>query len=135
MRALVAIAWKSGSIVRPHQGSDGSFLFSLGRRPRGNIGQLADMALLGRTRSRPAVGAIRQLADVTVRETGDDPGMEVRISLDQTDPPVGRLRVEPGPPDSGVAAAHDVPFTGWLGLLHVLSDAIGSTADPPPSSE
>jgi len=45
--------------------------------------------------------------------------VEIRVILDSTDPPAGRLRVTPG-------AAHardeqpDVCFTGWLGLLRAL---------------
>ena len=47
--------------------------------------------------------------------------MEIRIVLDQLDPPGGRLRVVPG---SGRAhravAGGEIPFTGWLGLLRAL---------------
>lgn len=58
--------------------------------------------------------------------------MEVRISLDQSEPPVGRLTVT-GPP--GVPGTpSSVPFTGWLGLLRALSDALGSSGDAPPGS-
>jgi hypothetical protein len=54
--------------------------------------------------------------------------MELRISLDQSQPPVGRLTVTsaPGRPQSSI------PFTGWLGLLRALSDTIDSSAEPSP---
>jgi hypothetical protein len=57
--------------------------------------------------------------------------MEVRIVLDQFDPPVGRLQVLTTPTRSGDSMRPAVPFIGWLGLLHALSDAIGSPGDPP----
>ncbi len=51
--------------------------------------------------------------------------MEVRISLDQVEPPVGRLMVtSPSGVPGGTQSS--IPFTGWLGLLHALSDALGS---------
>jgi hypothetical protein len=49
--------------------------------------------------------------------------MEVHISLDQSEPPVGRLTVT-SPPGSLGTTPSSVPFTGWLGLLRALSDAI-----------
>jgi hypothetical protein len=53
--------------------------------------------------------------------------MEVRISLDQSEPPVGRLIVtSPSEP-----RCSSVPFTGWLGLLRALSDAIGTCGEGP----
>jgi hypothetical protein len=55
--------------------------------------------------------------------------MEVRISLDQTDPPVGRLTVT-SPAEAGGRAQTSIPFTGWLGLLHALSEALGSSRGP-----
>ena len=45
--------------------------------------------------------------------------VEIRMILDSTDPPAGRLRVTSGDgpvPDD----QQDVPFTGWLGLLRAL---------------
>jgi hypothetical protein len=48
--------------------------------------------------------------------------VEVRISLDALDPPVGRVRVLPGSDDA------DMCFTGWLGLLQVLYQVTGSSA-------
>jgi hypothetical protein len=54
-----------------------------------------------------------------------DPGHDVRvkilISLDATDPPAGRIRV-PGDEHE------ELRFTGWLGLLRVLNDVMGSPA-------
>jgi hypothetical protein len=57
--------------------------------------------------------------------------MEVRIVLDQFDPPVGRLEVLTTPWRSGDSIRAAVPFIGWLGLLRALSDAIGSPGGPP----
>jgi hypothetical protein len=53
--------------------------------------------------------------------------MEIRIHLDQSDPPVGRLR-----PVAESAAGPDaqdgegIGFVGWLGLLRALDQVIGS---------
>jgi hypothetical protein len=52
--------------------------------------------------------------------------MEVRISLDQTDPPVGSLTVtSPSRVQEGTRSP--IAFTGWLGLLHALSEALDSS--------
>lgn len=48
--------------------------------------------------------------------------MEILISLDATDRPAGRLRV------TGREEHEDVRFTGWLGLLRVLNEVMGSPA-------
>jgi hypothetical protein len=72
----------------------------------------------------PAAG-IRQVADVVADRARLSAGMEVRISLDQSQPPVGRLTVT-GMPGHG---RPPVAFTGWLGLLHALSDAIDPSGD------
>ena len=53
---------------------------------------------------------------------GHDEVVEILISLDATDPPAGRVRV-PGPEEH-----EDIRFAGWLGLLRVLSDVMGSPA-------
>ena len=52
--------------------------------------------------------------------------VEIRVILDSTDPPVGRLRVTPGagPAPDGQP---DVPFIGWLGLLRALYLVTGSS--------
>jgi hypothetical protein len=47
--------------------------------------------------------------------------VEILISLDATDPPAGRLRV-PGREDE------EIRFAGWLGLLRVLNEVMGSPA-------
>lgn len=56
--------------------------------------------------------------------------MEVHIWLDQSEPPVGRLTAtgDPGAPEP---ARRPVSFTGWLGLLRALSDAIDVPGDGP----
>ena len=52
--------------------------------------------------------------------------VEIRVILDSTDPPAGRLRVTPG---AGPALDEqpDVPFIGWLGLLRALYLVTGSS--------
>jgi hypothetical protein len=48
--------------------------------------------------------------------------MEIRIVLDTADPPTGRLyRIV-----AGRAQTDPIIFSGWLGLLRALSDAIGT---------
>jgi hypothetical protein len=49
---------------------------------------------------------------------GQDERVEVRIMLDALDPPVGRIGV------SGDDT--ELRFTGWLGLLRVLYQAMGA---------
>lgn len=58
--------------------------------------------------------------------------MEVHIRLDHTRPPVGRLTVT-SPPEAQDPAM-SVPFTGWLGLLRALSDALDPPGDAPPAA-
>ena len=59
----------------------------------------------------------------------DGPGtvnlVEIRVILDRTDPPVGRLQVASG---AGPARGEEpeISFTGWLGLLRALYLATGS---------
>jgi hypothetical protein len=51
--------------------------------------------------------------------------VEIRMTLDNTDPPAGTVcRVDDGPAD--VSGTRWIPFTGWLGMLHALSELIGS---------
>lgn len=52
--------------------------------------------------------------------------MDILISLDSLDPPVGRLRVTSGP-RSGVGGMgnEESRFTGWLGLLRALYEVTG----------
>lgn len=54
--------------------------------------------------------------------------MEIRIVLDQVEPPSGRLGAvaEPGQADRQVAAG-EIQFTGWLGLLRALYDVTGAS--------
>lgn len=77
-------------------------------------------------RSHCAVGASETSATrplLPTAEAQQDAVMEVRIVLDQSDPPVGRLGPVSGTNDQTVG------FTGWLGLLRALSDALGSASD------
>ncbi len=54
--------------------------------------------------------------------SGHDELMEILIVLDVTDPPAGRVRVP------GQEGHEEIQFAGWLGLLRVLGDALGSPA-------
>ena len=65
---------------------------------------------------------IGQLADVAGWRPGHDEWVEVRIALDALDPPAGAIRV------SGDDTV--LRFTGWLGLLRVLYQVMGSPAGP-----
>jgi hypothetical protein len=73
---------------------------------------------------------IGQLADEAVARARLSVAMEVHLWLDQSEPPVGRLTLtsEPG---TGEPIRRSIPFTGWLGLLRALSDAIVSSGDDP----
>ena len=53
---------------------------------------------------------------------GHDVLVEILIAFDATEPPAGRVRL-PGHDEH-----EDVRFTGWLGLLRVLSELMGSPA-------
>lgn len=53
---------------------------------------------------------------------GHDELVEILIAFDATDPPAGRVR-RPGRDEDD-----DIRFTGWLGLLRVLSELMGSPA-------
>jgi hypothetical protein len=78
-------------------------------------------------------GSIRQLADEVVGRARLSAVMEVHIWLDQSDPPVGRLTVA-RESDAPEPERRSVAFTGWLGLLRALSDAIYSSGDVPPTA-
>ena len=65
---------------------------------------------------------IGQLADVAGWPPGHDERVEVRIALDALDPPAGTIRVSGDDPE--------LRFTGWLGLLRVLYQVMGSPAAP-----
>ena len=65
---------------------------------------------------------------------GDDGRVEIVISLDAIDPPVGRLRVTSGPGSApGRGEDKEFRFTGWLGLLRALYEVTGSPADGSPA--
>ena len=54
--------------------------------------------------------------------------MEIRIRLDQSDPPAGRLRLvaeSEAAPDA--QEGEGIGFLGWLGLLRALDQVIGSS--------
>jgi hypothetical protein len=54
--------------------------------------------------------------------------MEIRIVLNETEPPSGHLeRLED---DDGRATTAAAPFTGWLGLLRALSTVVGHPYPP-----
>jgi hypothetical protein len=55
--------------------------------------------------------------------------VEIRIVLDQAEPPAGRLRVVPGAGQAPPVTAGEIRFTGWLGLLKALYEVTG-TAGP-----
>jgi hypothetical protein len=63
--------------------------------------------------------------------------MEIRISLEETEPPAGRLRVlpesgqAPGAEPPGAQAGESVGFVGWLGLLRALEAAVAPPEDRP----
>jgi len=63
------------------------------------------------------------------RRPGHDERVEVRISLDALDPPAGRVRVVLGSEDA------ELRFIGWLGLLRVLDQVMGSPAAGPHDTE
>ena len=76
---------------------------------------------------------ISQLADVAAGTRGSVGQVEILLSLNSVDPPVGQLRVTPGRGSApGRAEDKEFPFTGWLGLLRALYEATGSTAGGPP---
>lgn len=65
---------------------------------------------------------------------GDDGRVEIVISLDAIDPPVGRLRVASGPGSApGRGDDGEFRFTGWLGLLRALYEVTGASAGGPPA--
>ena len=53
--------------------------------------------------------------------------MEIRIVLDQAEPPAGRLRVVPAAGQARCpGTAGEIRFTGWLGLLKALYEVTGA---------
>ena len=74
------------------------------------------------------------MANVAAGRCLHDGLMEIRIVLDQLDPPGGRLRVVPGSGQAHrVVAGGEIPFTGWLGLLRALYEVTGAAAPGVPS--
>ena len=59
---------------------------------------------------------IGQMTDVAVGFRCDDRRVVIIIRLDAMDPPVGRI---------SLLGDQEHPFTGWLGLLAVLSELLG----------
>lgn len=59
------------------------------------------------------------MPDVPWAEAAHDPRVLIRIRLDAVEPPAGVVL-----PARGDA----LPFTGWLGLLRALSDAVAGPA-------
>jgi len=56
-----------------------------------------------------------------------DGAVEIRIVLDQAEPPAGRLRVVPGAGQARPSViAGEIRVTGWLGLLKALYEVTGS---------
>jgi hypothetical protein len=67
------------------------------------------------------------------RASVDGGSMEIRIVLDQVEPPAGRLQVsedrrEPVP-GGGHREEALVEFTGWLGLIRGLEEVMGQAGD------
>jgi len=62
---------------------------------------------------------------------GDADGMEVRISFEATDPPVGQLWRQTPSEASSDSVTRPTQFSGWLGLLRALSDALNDCEDIP----
>jgi hypothetical protein len=58
-------------------------------------------------------------------------GMDIRISLDRTEPPAGRLRQISHPEEDDQREAR---FTGWLGLLRALYEVVGPPEQRPPGA-
>jgi hypothetical protein len=62
--------------------------------------------------------------------------MEIRLHVDQLQPPAGRVtRVETSLPETTEGAershVHERSFTGWLELLALLSELMGAPAERP----
>ena len=51
--------------------------------------------------------------------------MEIRILLDQVEPPAGRLGLVTDPQQASDPRGQEVWFTGWLGLLRALEEVLG----------
>ena len=56
--------------------------------------------------------------------------VQIHIRLTQVEPPAGTAWLQPAPGPCDEQPGEDVPFTGWLGLIRVLSHLIGPPRDP-----
>ena len=65
---------------------------------------------------------IRQLADAGEDGVGQRGPVEIRICLDQAEPPAGRVHQVVGP-EQQERETVAIPFSGWLGLLRALDEA------------
>jgi hypothetical protein len=75
-------------------------------------------------------GDIGQLADVAARWCSKSEDVEIVICLDTTEPPAGRVRLVAK--QDLLYCEEGVGFAGWLGLLRVLDELIGSPGERPP---
>jgi hypothetical protein len=79
------------------------------------------------------MAAIGQLADVRGTRGQDDGDVEIRIVLDGVEPPAGRLWAVRDPGQANrPCAEEEVGFTGWLGLLRALYEAVAEPGDALP---
>ena len=77
------------------------------------------------------LACISQLADVPGRQSRDGGRVEIRIVLDRTEPPAGRLRVVDPEQAHEPHAGQEVGFSGWLGLLRALYEVTAEPGDGP----
>ena len=73
-------------------------------------------------------------------DRGNDERVKILMSLDATDPPVGRVRVIRCPAAGlgsppGREEDEELRFTGWLGLLRVLYEVMGAATAREPARE
>jgi hypothetical protein len=74
------------------------------------------------------------MADAAQRACVNAGGVDVRISFDRTEPPVGHVQRLAEPGRSGDSAPAAIEFAGWLGLLRALSEVLSNPEDIPPRS-
>jgi hypothetical protein len=76
------------------------------------------------------------MADVPTGAQVDHQQMEIRIILDGIEPPTGQLYVSRTGAGGTGPVAQPIAFTGWLGLLRVLSDVVaGRETSRPPDAD
>ncbi len=56
--------------------------------------------------------------------------VQIHINLTQVAPPAGILWFQPGADPCDCEPGDEISFTGWLGLIRVLSHLIGPPGDP-----